>query len=132
VSTPDDWQFLDRDTVLGLHRLSLEMYGGLDGFRDEGGFESALNAAEHVAYYGRGDVYQIAAAYAYHLAESQAFLDGNKRTAVATAATFLLSHGCRDASEDTVMHQAMLAIARGELNKAGLADLFRLQFPPNT
>jgi death on curing protein len=43
----------------------------------------------NVYHYGNGDLYEIAAGYAYHIAESQAFLDGNKRTAVQAALGFL-------------------------------------------
>jgi len=32
-------------------------------------------------WYGHGNLFDIAAAYAFHVAESQAFVDGNKRTA---------------------------------------------------
>ena len=40
-----------------------------------------------------GDFYEIAAAYAFHVAESQAYFDGNKRTRVQAAADFLDING---------------------------------------
>jgi death-on-curing protein len=121
--------FITEEIALGLHRISLEMHGGLDGIRDKNQFGSALSAAWHAWAYGNADLHGIASCYAYHLAESQAFLDGNKRTAAACAATFLLLNGCRDESDDDVMFDAMIAIARRELDKAGLAVLLRKQFP---
>jgi death-on-curing protein len=77
----------------------------------------------------RADLHGFAACYAFHLAESQAFIDGNKRTAVACAAVFLLLNGHRDSSQDMVLYDAMIAIARHELDKPGLAALLRRQFP---
>lgn len=51
--------------------------------------ESTIAAAQNVYHYGGGDIYEIAAAYAYHLAESQAYFDGNKRTGVEASLVFL-------------------------------------------
>lgn len=121
--------FLSLDQVLILHQRSLAEHGGLDGVRDPGAVESALASAKNTWYYGAGDLHDVGAAYAYHLAESQAFLDGNKRTAIASALTFLLSNGCRDAADDGVLYDAMIAIGTHRMNKAGLADVLRRQFP---
>lgn len=122
-------EFLTWDILVALHRRSLERWGGLDGVRDRAGLESALGAAENVFFYGGGDLHEIAAAYAFHLAESQGFLDGNKRTAIASATVFLEGNGCSDRAEDLVLYAAMIAIAKRELDKAGLAAVLRKQFP---
>lgn len=122
-------EFLTWEILVALHRRSLDRWGGIDGVRDQAGLESALGAAENAFFYGGGDLHEIAAAYAYHLAESQGFLDGNKRTAIACAMTFLEGNGCVDHAEDLVLYAAMIAIARRELDKAGLAALLRKQFP---
>ncbi len=121
--------FITEEMALGLHRVSLELHGGLDGIRDNNQFGSALAAGRSAWEYGNSDLHEIASRYAYHLAESQAFLDGNKRTAAACAATFLLINGCRDESSDGIMYDAMLAIARRELDRDGLTVLLRSQFP---
>jgi death on curing protein len=42
--------------------------------------ESAIAQPQKVYFYGEGDLFEIAAAYAFPIAESQAFFDGNKRT----------------------------------------------------
>ncbi|MDB6167836.1 MAG: death on curing protein [Verrucomicrobia bacterium] len=85
--------FVDRRRVEGIHRRSLEEEGGQDGIRNEHGLESAIAQPQNVYHYGQGDLYDLAAAYAYHLAENQPFIDGNKRTAIATALTFLEHNG---------------------------------------
>jgi death-on-curing protein len=122
-------RFLDLPTVLWLHRRSLDRHGGLDGVRDPGAVEAALASVKNAYFYGGGDIHDIAAAYAYHIAESQAFLDGNKRTAAACALVFLIGCGCVDRSDDPALHAAMIAVARRELDKPGFAALLREQFP---
>jgi death on curing protein len=87
--------------------------------------ESALGSAMNTWYYGRGDLFDVAAAYAYHLAESQAFLDGNKRTAVAAALAFLARNGGPLLEDNGDIYQAMIATANHQLDKPGLAAIFR-------
>jgi death on curing protein len=122
-------EFLTWEILSALHRRSLERWGGVDGVRDRAALESALGAAENEFFYGRGDVYRIAAAYAFHLAESQGYLDGNKRTAVVCAGVFLEGNGCLDRADEAVLYDAMIAISARRMDKAGLADVLRRQFP---
>ena len=88
-----------------------------------------MASAQNTWAYAGGDLFDIAAAYAFHLAESQAFLDGNKRTGAGSAIVFLVLNGCRDTGQDMIIYEAMIAIARRELDKAGLAAVLRKQFP---
>ncbi len=83
-------------------------------------------AAQNVHYYGGVDVYEIAAAYAYHLAESQAYLDGNKRTGVQAAFVFLEGCGisCDRLPEDQT-YDAMIKIATHEMGRRDLAAFLR-------
>ena len=85
--------FLTLDEVLKTHVRSLAEHGGSEGIREPGLVESALASAKNSIYLGRGDVFDIAASYAFHLAEAQAFVDGNKRTAVTAAMVFLAMNG---------------------------------------
>lgn len=127
--SPVEPTFLGWELVEALHRSSIDRWGGIDGVRDRNGLESILAAAENACFYGGADLHEVAAAYACHVAESQGFLDGNKRTAVACAGPFPLLDGCVDRSDDLEFHHAMIASARCELDKAGLAAVLRRQFP---
>jgi death on curing protein len=118
-------EFLDTETVFKLHTLSLRRFGGTNGVRDLGLIESALVSAQNAFYYGNGDLYDIAAAYAFHLAQAQAFLDGNKRTAVIAALTFLELNGVTKAPNNIEIYDAIIAIAERRLDKPGLAEIFR-------
>ena len=118
--------FLTVAQVEGFHRRALELFGGLDGLRDRTLFESAVAQAQNVYWYAEGDLYAIAAAYGFHLAQAQAFLDGNKRTAVAAALTFLKLNGVDTRRDITApLLQALIAVANRELDRDGLATLLR-------
>ena len=118
--------FLTLEEVLKLHARSLRDHGGSDGIREPGLVSSALASAENVHHYGQADLFAVAAAYAFHLAESQAFVDGNKRTGTAAALVFLETNGVElPARADDDVYRALIAIAEKNLTKAGLADIFR-------
>lgn len=104
---------------------SLAEHGGADGVREAGLIESALASAKHTFPYGAGDVFDAAASSAFHLAEAQAFLDGNKRTAVGAALVFLARNGDDVTPPFRQLHQAMLDIAAKRTTKAELAKLVR-------
>lgn len=119
-------RFVDREAVDTLHRLSLEQHGGQDGLRNEHGLESALAQPQHVFSYGNGDLADMTAAYAFHLAENQPFIDGNKRTAITTALYFLELNGVStSALSNAELYDAMIGIAEKRLQKADLAAMFR-------
>ena len=121
--------FLTVEAVLDLHADSLREHGGSEGVRDTAGLESAIAQPQNDFYYGGADVFGIAAAYAFHIAQSQAFIDGNKRTGVASALTFLQLAGIDTSrTNDTAFYDAMIAIANRQLDKPGLAALLRRMF----
>jgi death-on-curing protein len=117
--------FLTLDDVLSIHARSLAEHGGSDGVRELGLVESALASAKNAIYYGRGDLFDVAAGYAFHLAESQAFIDGNKRTAVVSALVFLARNGVYVRPATWELHSAMIDVAEKKKNKSDLAELFR-------
>ncbi len=118
--------FLSREKVLALHHISLQQHGGLAGLRDPGLLDSALMQPEAAYFYGQGDLAAIAAAYAFHIAQNQPFFDGNKRTAVTSALTFLEGNGIDIEKYDGAeLYDAMIGIAEKRLYKADLAAIFR-------
>ena len=112
-----------------LHRRSLALYGGGARTRDQGGLESAVFQPQQLYFYGQPDLYDLPAAYAFHIAESQAYIDGNKRTGATAALTFLKMNGVRTHAEPDALEQAMIGIAKHEMTKADLAQRFRELFP---
>jgi death-on-curing protein len=118
-------EFLTPAIIEQLHADSLALFGGSEGVRDRGLVESALASARNTYLYGRGDLFEIAATYAFHIAEAQAFLDGSKRTAVAAALTFLKGNSVVLQIDELVIYNAMIAIAEKRMTKADLAGIFR-------
>ncbi|MEO6054183.1 MAG: type II toxin-antitoxin system death-on-curing family toxin [Chthoniobacterales bacterium] len=121
-------KFIGREVLDELHRESMFRFGGTMGVRDEGLIESALGAAQNTFFYANGDYYDIAASYAFHISQAQAFLDGNKRTAVAAALVFLAVNGCGFRKDDGRLYDAMIGIAEKRVTKSQMAQLFRRIF----
>lgn len=120
-------EFLDLEDVLDLHRQALERFGGTDGIRDLGALESAIGTPR-TSFGGQflhADVFEMGAAYAFHIAQSQAFLDGNKRTGLLAALVFLEWNGFDVTDPRCELYEAMIAIAERRLDKKALAELLR-------
>jgi len=84
-----------------------------------------------VYLYGDGDLYEIAAAYAFHIAQNQAYFDGNKRTAVQAAADFLEINGIDTTPlPEPATYKAMILVASHELDRSGLAVFLREALTP--
>jgi death on curing protein len=74
-----------------IHAEVLAAHGGAPGIRDQALLESAM-AAPQASMMGRpliSDPVEIAAAYLFYLCRNHAFIDGNKRTALAACLVFL-------------------------------------------
>jgi death-on-curing protein len=119
--------FLARADVEFVHADQLATHGGTDGVRDAAALESAIGApqASFGGEYLHEDLFHMAAAYAFHIAEAQAYLDGNKRTGLGAALLFLELNGIALREQDELLATAMLDIAARRASKADLADLFR-------
>jgi len=77
--------------VKAIHAEVLSAHGGAAGLRDEALLESAV-AATQATMMGQpliSDPIEIAAAYLFYLCRNHAFIDGNKRTALAACLVFL-------------------------------------------
>jgi death-on-curing protein len=118
-------EFLSPAIIEQLHADSLALFGGSAGVRDRGMVESALASARNTHLYGRGDVFDIVASYAFHIAEAQAYLDGNKRTVVAAALTFLKGNDVKLRVDEVLIYNAMIAVAEKRMTKSDLAAIFR-------
>jgi len=119
--------FLSVQEVLDLHDDQLRLFGGSPGVRDRGALESAV-AVPASSFDGallHADLFHMAAAYAFHIAENQPFLDGNKRTALNAALVFLDINGWLVFDPDGRLFDAMIAISDRSLDKSGFAELFR-------
>lgn len=128
----DDPIFLTVGDVLALHIDQIREFGGAEGLRDEGGSESAV--AQASATYGgkylHSGPFEMAAAYAFHIAENHPFIDGNKRAALNAAIVFLGLNGFDVVDDEGCLYEAILGLATGEWTKGRMAELLeRLSQP---
>ena len=113
--------WVDREDCLAVHEKLIERFGGLQGIRDEGLLDSALNKPLHVFNYGKPTVFELAASYALGIVKNHPFLDGNKRTGFVAAALFIEANGFSfQATEEEAVLET-LALAAGERAEADYA-----------
>jgi death-on-curing protein len=119
--------FLSVEDVLLLHEEQLARYGGAAGVRDPGALDSAvaMPQATFDAQFVHEGLFAMAAAYAFHIAQNQPFVDGNKRTGLAAALVFLDLNGVAIADLEGKLYSAMIDLAERRLYKDGLAALLR-------
>lgn len=119
--------FLELEEVLELHDRQIEAFGGTLGIRDQGLLESAIGMprATFGGQYVHETIFAMAAAYAFHVAENQPFLDGSKRTGLGAALVFLRINGYRVVDPGETLYEAMIAIAERRMDKEELADVLR-------
>jgi death on curing protein len=120
-------EFLTVEDVLQIHNEQITAYGGATGIRDRGLLESAvaMPQASFGEAYLHEDLAHMAAAYAFHIAQNQPFLDGNKRTGLVAALVFLDLNGVTVLDPREKLYDAMIAIAERRMDKDGLAELLR-------
>lgn len=119
--------FLMRDEVIALHIAQIEAFGGSHGVRDEGLLESALAmpGAGFGDDYLHRDVFEMAAAYLFHLVMNHPFVDGNKRTSLHAADVFLRVNGWDLSIEPHELHELVIAVTEGSADKPAIAAAFR-------
>lgn len=119
--------FLTTDEVLALHADQIRRYGGSGGIRDLGLLSSALAApaATFDSEYLHPTLFEMAAAYLFHLAKNHPFVDGNKRVALAATLAFLWLNAFEVVAEPVALGDLVLAVATGESSKADAAAFLR-------
>jgi death-on-curing protein len=114
-------EWLEIGIVLDFHAEHLALFGGAEGIRDLGLLESVVARPINKFTYGEFDLANLAAAYGFGIARNHPFVDGNKRTALASMIVFL---GLNGFDLDAPREQAtviILGLASGEMSEKGLA-----------
>ena len=119
--------FLSVEDVLDLHADQVTLYGGEHGVRDIGLLESAV--AQPQATFGgeflHKDLFEMAAAYLFHIVQNHPFLDGNKRTGAVAALVFLDINGIEIDAPKGSLYDLTMSVATGQADKAQIAEYFR-------
>ena len=124
--------WIDKHETLTIHAQQLAAHGGGEGIRDEGLLESALARPLNLLAYSEEapSHARLAAAYGFGIARNHPFVDGNKRTALVVAFTFLLVNGLRVTAPKEDRYFAFYDLAAGKLSEDGLAQWLEVNSEP--
>lgn len=113
---------LNKGNVLLLHKQLIEKTGGLDGLRDEGLLESALNAPFQTigGMYAYPSLEQKAARLGFSIIMNHPFIDGNKRVGILVMLTFLELNGVHLACTDEELIDIGLNLVDGSFDDKAL------------
>ena len=71
------------------------------------------------------DIFEMAAAYAFHICQNHPFIDGNKRVALASALVFLDLNGIQLNDNEDRLFNLMMSVANGKVGKEEITTTFR-------
>ncbi len=119
--------FLTIEEVLEIHRDQIQRYGGAYEVRDIGLLvsASAMPSSGFAGQYLHKDVFEMAAAYLFHITQNHPFVDGNKRTGSVAAIVFLRLNDVRLEFSEEELVRLVMAVASGEADKSVASDFFR-------
>lgn len=119
--------FLTLAEVLEIHQDQVRRYGGVIGVRDIGLLQSALaipQAGSGGQYY-HTDLFEMAAAYLFHIVKNHPSIDGNKRTGAAAALVLLDINGVDVLISNEKLVNTVLTVAAGRLQRSSVAEILR-------
>ena len=113
---------LDVKQVVLLHELMINQIGGLQGVRDAGLLDSAVNGIYQT--FGGQELYSTieekAARLGYSLISNHVFVDGNKRVGVLAMLTFLEINNVKIQYTDQEIINIGFGVATGNLKSSDL------------
>ena len=120
-------RYLSIEEVLFIHEDQIANYGGSADIRDRKLLESAITqpAATFDSNELHPGVFDKAAAYLFHICGNHPFVDGNKRTSLATALVFLELNGVIIEDPDQELYQIVMQVATGSSSKEIIASALR-------
>ena len=119
--------FLTLDEVIEIHREIIEQYGGSLGIRDLGLLESAVAMPQAGVgdQYFHSDLFEMAAAYLFHIVRNHPLIDGNKRTGAMAAYTFLKLNRVNLTARESGFERIVRRVAEAKMDKASVTAFLR-------
>lgn len=111
-------KMLTEKQIILLHRELIKETGGMDGIRDEGLLESAVNAPfqSFDGFDSFPSIQQKAARLGFGLIKNHAFVDGNKRIGAHAMLVFLALNGIELEYTQEELSVAILNVASGDFS----------------
>ncbi len=119
--------FLSLSEVMEIHQDQIARYGGATGIRDVELLKSAIGMPS-TTYRGEflhTDIYEMAAAYLFHIVMNHPFVDGNKRVGAVTAFAFLFLNGYDFNAPEDDFADMVLDVASGKIDKSDVTAFIR-------
>jgi len=111
--------------IIGLHAFIMQKTGYESApLRDEDGLGSAAMRAQTAAYYEGVDLIRQAAILAVAISQAQAFVDGNKRTALIAMDVFLRENGTVFTGDDLIVTEHLIQVAEEIDDRDGATNRF--------
>lgn len=124
---------LSKHQIRMLHTALMAQSGGIDGLRDEGLLDSAVNTP--LQTFGGRELYpsllEKAARLGYGLIHNHPFLDGNKRIGTHAMLVFLDINGISLSYTDEELITVILRVASGETDDRGLLEWLKAHVESN-
>jgi death-on-curing protein len=84
----------------------------------------AMPSATFDGKYLHKDIYEMAAAYLFHIVRNHPFIDGNKRTGAVASIVFLMMNGMDFHADDNDFEEIVFLTAEGKTDKATIVRFF--------
>lgn len=119
--------FLTVDDVLIIHERMIAEFGGTTEVRDHGLLHSAVHMpqAQFGGKYLHDGLAAMAAAYLFHICGNHPFVDGNKRTALASAEMFVLINRASLLASNEELETLTMSVAEGRCSKERVTAFMR-------
>ena len=114
--------------AIQMHEMIIARFGGASGIRDLKLLESALDQPLKAMEYGSDSersMEYLAATYFFHIIKNHAFVDGNKRTGLLVAITFLAKNKFVLEMDFDELYELALKTAESKVNKQEISLLFK-------
>lgn len=120
------------DEVVAIHQDQITRYGGVLGIRDSGLLQSALDQPRF-SFDGQSvhaDLFEMAAAYLFHITSNHPFIDGNKRVGLVAAVVFLRLNDLDITATNDELFDLTMRVAQSQATKNEIAEFFRSHTAP--
>ena len=116
--------FIPKQVILHFHEQLIELYGGTPGIRDEQLLDSALEQPKSSfgSSFLNESIFEMAAAYGFHICKNHPFVDGNKRISLVAMDTFLQENGYEITASEKETYKIIIALSSGEISKKELTE----------
>ena len=119
--------FLSIEEVLAFHLREIENHGGDSHVRDIGLLSSAVAMPKQM--YGgefmHSTIFDMAAAYLFHIVNNHPFVDGNKRAGLTSAIVFLEINGISVTADKKSLYELVIDTTTNVLSKEDIAEYFK-------